>query len=46
MMQNAPRIEESNQNKILDWSWYSSSGKLIRVTERIMRSKSNLLHKN
>ena len=45
MIQNAPRITESNQNKILDWNRYSSWEKLVRVTARIVRFKNNLLHK-
>ena len=43
--QNAPHIAESNQNKILDWSRYSSWEKLVRVTARIVRLKNNFLHK-
>ena len=45
MIQNASRITKSNQNKILDWSKYSSWEKLVRVTARILRFKNNLLHK-
>ena len=45
MKQNAPRITESNKNKILDWSRYSSWEKLVRVTARIVRFKNSLLHK-
>ena len=44
MIQKAPRNTESNQNKILDLSRYSSWEKLVRVTARIARFK-NLLHK-
>ena len=45
MKQNAPRITESNQNKTLDWSRYSSWEKLVRVTARTVRFKNYLLHK-
>ena len=45
MIQNAPRITESNQNKILDWSRYLSWEKLIQVIARVTRFKNNLLHK-
>ena len=45
MIQNAPRITESNKNKILDWSKYPSWEKLVRVTARIVRFKNNLLHR-
>ena len=45
MIQNAPRPTESSQNKILDWSRYSSWEKLVRVIARIVRFKNNLLHK-
>ena len=45
MIQNAPHITESNQNKILDWSQYSSWEKLVRVTARMVRFKNNFLHK-
>ena len=45
MIQNAPRITESNQNKILDWNRYSLWEKLVRVTARIVRFENNLLHK-
>ena len=45
MIQIAPRITEFNQDKILDWSQYSSWKKLLRVTARIVRFKKNLLHK-
>ena len=42
MIQNAPHITESNQNKIIDWSRYSSWEKVVRVTARIVRFKNNL----
>ena len=45
MIQNAPRITESNQKKIIDWNRYSSWEKLVRVTARIVGFKNNLLHK-
>ena len=44
MIQKTPHITESNQNKIEDWSRYSSWEKLVRVTTRIVRFKNKLLH--
>ena len=41
MIQNAPRITKSNENKILDWRRYSSREKLFQVTARIVRLKNN-----
>ena len=45
MIRNAPRIAESNLNKTLHSSRYSSWEKLVRVTARIVRLKNDLFYK-